>query len=192
MTPLLAKERVKNAHDEVKVEAHSRFEVEKALGALKEEQKKLDNKLTVVERERSSALASLKNVEAQVEDQRKLLNTMELELATQKQLVMDLKAELQKVKDAAKEATQVAKEATEAAKRAFYEHKVEDTEKRLAEEVAGVCKDYYTETWIEVLNSAGVPADSELRKAESIFLPEHIREAPMDLPSTALPLLPPE
>ena len=117
---------------------------------------------------------------------------MELELATQKQLVMDLKDELQKVKDAAKKAAQVAKEATKAAKRAFYEHRVEDTENKLAEEVAGVCRDYYTETWIEALNSAGVPADSELRKVESIFLPEHILEAPMDLPSTALPLLPPE
>ena len=33
----VAKEWVRNAHDEVKAEAHSRFEVEKALGALKEE-----------------------------------------------------------------------------------------------------------------------------------------------------------
>ena len=53
-------------------------------------------------------------------------------------------------------------------------------------------RDYCTETWIEALNSAGVLADSELRKAESIFFLEHIQEAPADLPSTALPLLPPE
>ena len=53
---------------EVKAKAHSCFEVEKALGALKEEHKKLGNKLTVVERERSNALASLKNAEAQAED----------------------------------------------------------------------------------------------------------------------------
>jgi len=33
----VAKEWVRNAHDKVKAEAHSRFEVEKALGALKEE-----------------------------------------------------------------------------------------------------------------------------------------------------------
>ena len=59
---------------------------------------------------------------------------------------MDLKAELQKVKDATKEATWVAKEATEAAERASYERGVEDTENRLAEEVAGVCRDCYTET----------------------------------------------
>ena len=35
----VAKEWVRNARDKVKVEAHSRFEVEKALGALKEEHK---------------------------------------------------------------------------------------------------------------------------------------------------------
>ena len=55
-----------------------------------------------------------------------------------------------------------------------------------------MCRDYCTETWIEALNSAGVLVDSELRKAESIFFLEHIQEAPADLPSTALPLLPPE
>ena len=99
---------------------------------------------------------------------------MELELATQKQLVMDLKAELQKVKDAAKEAARVAKKATEAVKRASYERGVEDTKNRLAEEVARVCRDYCTESWVEARNRAGVPADSELRKAESIFFPKHI------------------
>ena len=101
----VAKEWVRNTHDEVKAETHSRFEVEKALGALKEEHKQLGNKLTVAERERSSALAGLKNAKTEAEDQRKLLYTTELELATQKQQVMDLKAELQKVKDATKEAT---------------------------------------------------------------------------------------
>ena len=55
-----------------------------------------------------------------------------------------------------------------------------------------MCRDYCTETWIEALNSAGVLADSELRKAESIFFLEHIQKAPADLPSTALPLPPHE
>ena len=54
----------------------------------------------------------LKIVEAQVEDQRKLLFQTELELATSRQLALDLKAQLQKVK----EATQLAKEAAEAKK----------------------------------------------------------------------------
>ena len=59
---------------------------------------------------------------------------------------MNFNAELQNVKDAAKEATRVAKEAIEAAERASYECGVEDTENRLAEEVARVCRDYCTET----------------------------------------------
>ena len=41
---------------------------------------------------------SLKNAEAQVEDQRKLLYTVELNLATEKQKVLDLKAKLQKLR----------------------------------------------------------------------------------------------
>ena len=47
----VVEEWVKNAHDKVKAEAHSRFEVEKALEALKEEHKELGNKLNLVERE---------------------------------------------------------------------------------------------------------------------------------------------
>ena len=67
-------------------------------------------------------------------------------MATQKQLVLDLKAKLQKVKDASKEAARVAKETTEAVERASYECGVEDTKIRLAEEVVGVCRDYCTVT----------------------------------------------
>ena len=72
---------------------------------MREEHKELGNKLTVAERERSNALADLKNVEAQVEDQSKLFYTTKIDLATQKQLVLDLKAKQQKVKNVAKEAT---------------------------------------------------------------------------------------
>ena len=50
----VAKEWVKNAYDEVKAEAHSRFEDKKALGALKEKHKELGNKLTIAEKEGSS------------------------------------------------------------------------------------------------------------------------------------------
>ena len=72
---------------------------------MREEHKELGDKLTVAERECSNALADLKNVEAQVEDQSKLLYTTKIDLATQKQLVLDLKAKQQKVKNVAKEAT---------------------------------------------------------------------------------------
>ena len=50
------------------------------------------------------------------------------------------------MKDAAIEAARVAKETTKATKRAFYERGVKDTEIRLGEEVAKVCRDYYIET----------------------------------------------
>lgn len=80
-----------------------------------------------------------------------------------------------------------------AAKKAAYEHGVKETKVRLTEEVAEACRDYCAETWNEVLNHVRVPANSELRKAESIFFPKHIRETPVGLPpTTALPLPLPE
>ena len=112
-----------------------------------------------------------------------------MNLATEKATVLSLKAELQKAKKAAK----MSREAVKATEEAAYEYGMEEAEKRLAEDVAEVCRDYCTESWVEVLNCAGVPADSKLRKAESVFFPEHIREAPTDLPpTTALSLPPPE
>ena len=54
-------------------------------------------------------------------------------MATQSQLVLELKAELQK----AKEAAQVEKEVAEASKQEFYLLGVEETQIRLTEELAG-------------------------------------------------------
>ena len=51
---------------------------------------------------------------------------------------MDLKAELQKTMDAA----WVARDIAEAIVKVAYEYGVMDTEKRLTEEVAVVCRDY--------------------------------------------------
>ena len=70
------------------------------------------------------------------------MHVTEINLATEKELVLDLKAQLQK----AKEAAWVAREAAEAAVKASYEHGVLDTENRLTEEVAVVCRDYCTES----------------------------------------------
>ena len=134
----MAKEWVKSKSNQDRAKAQSRSEVEKALGALKDEHAELTNRLTVAERERNSALSSLKNAETQTDDQRKMLYTMEIELATEKQQVVDLKAELNK----AKEAAQLAKEALEAEKNASYLLGVEETQVRLAEELSKVCKEY--------------------------------------------------
>ena len=81
---------------------------------------------------------------------------------------------MQKVKDVAQEAAWVAIKTTKVMERASYERGMEDTEIRLVKEEARVCRDYYIKTWIKVLNSAGVLADSKLRKAKSIFFLEHI------------------
>ena len=64
----VAEEWVKNARDEVKVEAHSYLEAEKALGALKQEQTKLSEKLKEAIQARQSAKAGLKTMERQTED----------------------------------------------------------------------------------------------------------------------------
>ena len=59
-----------------------------------------------------------------------------------------------------------------------YDRGVRDTEVRLTEEVAAVCKDYITMSWGVALDRAAVPADSDLRKVENIFFPKDIREIP--------------
>ena len=59
----VAEEWVKQAWNDVKNEAYLRFKAEKALGAMKEENKYFLSKLTVEERERKSAQVGLKNAE---------------------------------------------------------------------------------------------------------------------------------
>ena len=59
---------------------------------------------------RLNAEAGLKTIERQMEDQHQKLYTTEINLATKKQNVLNLKAELQKMK----EATRMAKEAAKA------------------------------------------------------------------------------
>ena len=65
--------------------------------------------MVVEKRERKSTQVGLKNADMQVEDQCKLHYQTEIKLAPSRQLVMDLRAELQQ----AKEAAQLAREAAE-------------------------------------------------------------------------------
>ena len=97
----MAEEWVKEARNDVKNEIHLSLKIEKALGAAKEENKELLSKLTAEERERRSAEARLKNAQTQVEDQHKLLYQIEIELAISRQLMLELRVELQKDKEAA-------------------------------------------------------------------------------------------
>ena len=76
----------------------------------------------------------------------------------------------------------MAREATEAMVNKSYEGEVLDTETRLAEEVAIICRDYVTESWGVAMDRAGVPTNSELRRVENIFFPEDIREIPDAVP----------
>ena len=99
-------------------------------------------------------------------------------------MVLSLKVELEKAKAKA----QTTKDTAQDVELAAYKRGMLEMEQRLVEEVAEVCRDYCTVTWNEALNSAGVPANSELRRVEKVYFPEHIREIPTDPPSTALPL----
>ena len=76
----------------------------------------------------------------------------------------------------------MAREAAKVAVATSYDRGVKDTEVRLTEEVAAVCRDYITMSWGVALDRAAVPADSDLRKVENIFFPEDIREIPDSVP----------
>ena len=125
-------------------------------------------------RARDSTETGLKTTEKQFEDIRKQLHYNEINLAIEKPLVTKLREELQK----AKEAAQLVKEAAEAEKQAAYTFGVEETQARLTEEFSAVCKDYCDISWGKALDVAGVPADSDLRRSESIYYDLEIRELP--------------
>ena len=114
------------------------------------------------------------------------LHLTEINLATEKQMVSDLKAQLLQ----AKEVASLAREVAEAAVAASYERGVKDTEARLTEEVAVVCRDYVTESWGVAMDRATVPVDSELKRIENIFFPKDIREIPDSDPLKELPFAP--
>ena len=108
-----------------------------------------------------------------------------IDLATQRQLVIDLKVELQK----AKEAVQLAKEVAEDEKQAFYLLGVEEMQIRLAEELSEVCRDYCNATWDRAFNVAGVPTDSVWRQPRSVYYHPDIHEVlgAISSPSTLAP-----
>ena len=84
----------------------------------------------------------------------------------------DLREELHK----AREAAQLPKEAAEAEKQASYALGVQKTQSRLTEEFSAVAKDYCDITWGKALDAARVPADSSLRRPESIYYDSDIQE----------------
>ena len=126
----------------------------------------------------------MKSAETQAEDQRKKLYSTQINLATEKQAVLDLKTAMQKVEDElrrVKEEAQLIREAAEAEKSAARQLGAQETEARLSEEIPEVCRDYCSISWAHALDAAGVPADSALRLPENIFYPQEIRENPDDV-----------
>ena len=79
----MAKEWVKDSRNEAKAEANYRFEIEKEVGNLKEEQAKLSKQLKEAIRAKDSSETGLKNAEKQAEEQRKQLHYTEINLATE-------------------------------------------------------------------------------------------------------------
>ena len=90
----ITEEWVKNSHDEVKAKAHSHLEVEKAFEALKEKHSQLSEKFKELDKARLSAEAGLKTMERKMEHQLQKLHITEINLATEKQTILNLKAKL--------------------------------------------------------------------------------------------------
>ena len=170
----MAEEWVKNSRGETRLALDARAEVEAQLGALKEKQAKMAKQMKEALRARNSAEASLKTTKKQFEEIRKELHYSEINLATEKQMVTEFREELCK----AREAAQLLKEATEVEKQAVYDLGVQETQSQLTEEFSAVAKDYYDITWGKSLDVAGIPADSNLRRPESIYYDSDIRELP--------------
>ena len=90
------KEWYHDTRKQANAEALTCADIEKTLGAIKQKQFELTEKLKEVNSTRSSAEARLKTAERQAEDQHQKLHLTEIDLATKRQLVLDLTAELQK------------------------------------------------------------------------------------------------
>ena len=155
----MAEEWVKNARGETRVALDARAEVEVELGALKENHAKMAEQLKEAVGARNSAEAGLKTTERQFEEVCKNLHYTEINLATKKQMVTELRKELHK----AREAAQLLKEAAEAEKQVAYTLGMEEIQARLTEEFSAVARDYCDISWSKALNAAGIPVDSSLR-----------------------------
>ena len=132
-------------------------------------------------RAKDSVEAGLKTTEKEFEDIRKQLHYTKINMATEKQLVTELREELRK----AREAAQLFKETAEAEKQAAYTLGIEDIQARLTEEFSAVARDYCYISWGKALDVAGVLIDSGLRRLESIYYDPEIRK--LSDPNSSLP-----
>ena len=132
---------MKDARKEARLTDNLHAKASKSFAIAEGRNKELALKLAITDRDRRSTKVGLRNVEAQTEEQRQRHHYTEIELATAKQQVLELKAELFK----AKEAAQVTQVAADTAGQKFYDFGVQETKARLTEELAGVCREYCLE-----------------------------------------------
>lgn len=70
---------------------------------------------------------------------------------------------------------------------------MEETQSRLTEEFSSIARDYCDVTWEKALDAAGVPADSSLRRPESVYYDPDIQPLPgSDPPPSEQPAPVPE
>ena len=145
----------------------------------------LKKRLTAEEQARKSTDAALKGAERQAESQRKLTNEANEQLAASKEQLAALKKQLEEAKrlrDQAEKARVQAEEDKAKAEKERdeveqhgYDVGVTEIEDALRAEVSAVCRAYYTQTWEEALNWAGIDVSSELRKLENIIFPHALQ-----------------
>ena len=97
----MAEEWVKNSRSETRVALDARDAAEAQLGALKDKQAQMAEQVKEALWQKDSAEAGLKTTEKQVEDIRKELHYCEINLATKKQMVTELREEIRKAREAA-------------------------------------------------------------------------------------------
>ena len=97
----MAEEWVKNTRNETRVALDARDAAQSQLSALKEKQAQMAEQVKDALRQRDSAKAGLKTIEKQVEDIHKELHYCEIDLATEKQMVTELREELRKAREVA-------------------------------------------------------------------------------------------
>ena len=62
----------------------------------------------------------------------------------------------------------MAQEVAKATETSAYERGVLETKARLTAEVTVVCREYYVETYNQALDRAGIPVNSDLRRADQM------------------------
>ena len=92
---------MKNSREETRAAHDARETAEAYLGALKDKQAQMADQVKQALQEKASAEAGLKMTEKQAEGLRKELHYCEINLATEKQTVKDLREELRKANEAA-------------------------------------------------------------------------------------------